>query len=101
MKEYWTMLKRGVAMFLAVVMLLTSTNIGIILPAAADEPGNQANPSVTLSELIVSTYDELDEKTVAIISSGELKADKSYSYILPPAEVTSQSSTEPTFAAMQ
>ena len=83
MKEYWKMLKRGLAMLLAVVMVLTSSNLGVVLRAAATGTEDPNAVSITLGELIVNNYDGLTEKEKLVISSGQLNADDVYSYVVP------------------
>ena len=85
MKEYWKMLKRGLAMALAVVMLLTSSNLGVVLRAAAtgtDEPV-PGTVSVNLGKLMVEYYDELTDAEKVIIGSGQLDGDKPFQYVVP------------------
>ena len=83
MKEYWKMLKRGLAMLLAVVMVLTSSNLGVVLRAAATGTEDPNAVSITLGELIVENYDGLTDEEKLIISSGQLNADDVYSYVVP------------------
>lgn len=83
MKEYCKMLKRGLAMLLAVVMVLTSSNLGVVLRAAATGTEDPNAVSITLGKLIVENYDGLTDKEKTIISSGQLNADDVYSYVVP------------------
>ena len=80
MKQFNNVCKRSLAMFLAAVILLTSSNIGVFVPVhAVAEP----DPSVTLGVLIKENVDGLSDEEIAIITSGNLSADKSYSYQMP------------------
>ena len=82
MKEFCKNCKRVLAMFLAVVMLLSAANIGIFAPTHvhAVEPEH----TVTLGVLIKENFgDALGEEEVQIITSGYLNADKTYAYQMP------------------
>jgi len=84
MKEYGMKLKRCLAMFLSVVMLLTSANIGVLLPIRAVEAqAEKQGSTVTLGVLIEKNFDELSKEEISIITSGYLSADKTYSYKMP------------------
>ena len=79
MKEYWKMLRRGLAMVLAVVMLLTSSNLGIVLRAAATGADDPTGESVKLTDIVLELYkDKLSANLKAIIESGELKVQQTY-----------------------
>ena len=80
MKEFFQKCKRYLAMFMAVAMLLSSSNIGVFIPVRA--LGEQ-DPSVTLGVLIKENIDGLSEEEIEIITSGYLSADKTYSYQMP------------------
>lgn len=84
MKEFGMKCKRFLSMFLAVLMVLTSSNITALLPvhAVESEPAPQGN-KVTLGVLIKENFDELSKEEIAVITSGYLSADKTYSYLMP------------------
>ena len=84
MKEYGMMFKRCLAMFLAVVLLLSSSNISALLPIRAVESAKEPQgETVTLGVLIKDNFGGLSEEEIAVITSGYLKADKTYSYLMP------------------
>lgn len=84
MKEFGMMCKRCLAMFLAVVLLLSSSNIGALLPIRAIEGAEEPKgENVTLGVLIKENFDGLSEEEIAVITSGYLSADKTYSYMMP------------------
>lgn len=87
MKEYWKMLRRGLAMMLAVVMLLTSSNIGVVLHAAATGTDEPAGESVTLTDIVLELYkDNLSENLIKIIESGAVNVTQTFAYIAPTGE---------------
>ena len=87
MKEYWKMLRRGLAMVLAVVMLLTSSNLGIVLRAAATGADDPTGESVKLTDIVLELYkDKLSANLKEIIASGELKVQQTYTYTQPTEE---------------
>jgi len=86
MKKVSTKFKRCLAMLLAAFMLLSYSNIGIFAPVRAEQaqvPSQQTDPSVTLGVLIKENIDGLSSEEIAIITSGYLLADKTYSYQMP------------------
>ena len=86
MKTFFKGMKRCVAMLLALIMVLSASNVQAIGLLTATPAAQASATNTTLSELILSNYD-LSAKEEAIIGSGWLSADKGYSYILPPEEV--------------
>ncbi|MBE6958479.1 MAG: hypothetical protein E7447_04945, partial [Ruminococcaceae bacterium] len=84
MKEFGMMCKRCLSMFLAVVLLLSCVNIGALLPIRAVESEKEPQgETVTLGVLIKENFDGLSEEEIAVITSGYLSADKTYSYMMP------------------
>lgn len=87
MKEYWKMLKRGLAMLLAVVMVLTSSNLGVVLRAAATGEPGASGESVSLSEIVLDIYgDKLSENLKEIIEMGAVNVTTTYTWTQPTAE---------------
>lgn len=87
MKEYWKMLKRGLAMALAVVMLLTSSNLGVVLRAAATGTDDPNAVSVSLSEIVLDIYgDKLSDNLKKIIESGAVNVTQTFTYTAPTGE---------------
>ncbi len=79
MKEHWTMFKRFVAMLLAVVITLSCAP----LDAFAVTSERSHDPHVSLGVLIKQNVDGLSDEEAEIITSGALKADKTYQYQMP------------------
>lgn len=113
MKEFGMMFKRCLSMFLAVVILLTCSNLSAVLPIRAIESEKAtAGNSVTLGVLIKENIDGLSKEEISIITSGYLSADKKYSYQMPEEKdnlisvdeksgiVTAKAYTDPTYGTV-
>ncbi|MBQ3192143.1 MAG: hypothetical protein IJB59_01060 [Oscillospiraceae bacterium] len=73
MKPRTSFLKRGLSLVLALLMVLSNANLGIVLQA------NAAESSVKAGELMANTY-ALTDAEKAILKSGYLAGDTAYTY---------------------
>ncbi len=79
MKPRTSFLKRGLSLLLAMVMILSNANLGVVLQA------NAAEVSVKASQVIADNYNLTDaEKT--LLTSGYLAGDSDIEYNVPGAE---------------
>lgn len=83
MKPRWKTLKRCIAMLLTLSILLSCTNMGFFTHVHAVE--EQGNPGITLGNIIANNY-ELSDVEKEILKSGNLSADVTFKYTLPPEE---------------
>ena len=88
MSHFPKVIKRILAMVLAMALLLSCGNFGLIAQVYAHDLGEDHDHThTTLGQLIVKNYDELTENEKNIISSGMLKGDEGYEdfvYSAPP-----------------
>lgn len=73
MKPRTSFLKRGLSLVLALLMVLSNANLGVVLQA------NAAENSVTAGELMANTY-ALTDAEKALLQSGYLAGDATYTY---------------------
>ena len=84
MKKFSEIFKRSMAMLLALVMILSCSNLGVLIQANAHEADHD-HKHITLGELIVQNYD-LSNQEKEILTSGLLTADVEYAYNVPGSD---------------
>ena len=87
MSHFPKVIKRILAMVLAMALLLSCGNFGLIAQVYAQGDDDHDHAHISLGQLIVGNYDGLTDDEKAIIKSGWLNGDAEYAFIAPPAEV--------------